>query len=113
MADPDETTLLKALTHPARLAILDALRAGEACVCHLEAMLGLRQAYVSQQLMVLREAGLVTDRRVGLNSFYAVTDARVYRLLKIARQMAGTTGRRTPVPAADCPCPKCSSRAAA
>ena len=54
----NEITLLKALSHPARLAILEALRQGEACVCHLEALFGWRQAYLSQQLMVLRAAGL-------------------------------------------------------
>jgi len=114
MAIRDETTLFKALMHPARLAILDELRKGEACVCHLEAVLGQRQAYVSQHLMVLREAGLVSDRREGLNSYYAVTDARVFRLVKTARQMAGTAGRhRTPAQAAACPCPKCSAPLAA
>ena len=49
---------LKVLTHPARLAILNILRDGEHCVCHMEAHLGYRQAYISQQLMVLREAGI-------------------------------------------------------
>ncbi|MEW6406696.1 MAG: permease [Chloroflexota bacterium] len=45
------------LMHPARLGILDLLREGEACVCHMEAVFGYRQAYISQQLMVLRDAG--------------------------------------------------------
>ena len=49
---------LKALAHPVRLQILDMLRADdEVCVCHMEAAFGKRQAYISQQLMVLREAG--------------------------------------------------------
>jgi ArsR family transcriptional regulator len=69
---------------PARLAILDVLREGEACVCHLEAALGFRQAYISQQLMVLREAGLVQDRREGLNVFYQVTEPRVRAVMEAA-----------------------------
>ena len=47
---------LKAMAHPARLQILDMLRHGEICVCHIERALNKRQAYVSQQLMVLRDA---------------------------------------------------------
>ncbi len=60
-----QVKIYKALAHPTRLAILDLLRDGEHCVCHLEAFLGLRQAYISQQLLILREAGLVQDRRDG------------------------------------------------
>ena len=64
----------KALAHPVRLQILDMLRSGEACVCHMETALGKRQAYISQQLMVLRDAGLVDARRDGLQVFYRLTD---------------------------------------
>ncbi|HTX78948.1 MAG TPA: metalloregulator ArsR/SmtB family transcription factor, partial [Longilinea sp.] len=65
-----ESQLFKLLTHPARLAILDILRDGEHCVCHMEAYLGYRQAYLSQQLAILREGGLLQDRREGWNIFY-------------------------------------------
>lgn len=65
-----ESQLLKALAHPTRIAILEILRAGEQCVCHIEAILGLRQAYISQQLMVLRRAGIITNRREGWNQYY-------------------------------------------
>jgi ArsR family transcriptional regulator len=57
-----QAALLKALAHPVRLQILDILRDGEQCVCHIEAVLGLRQAYILQQLMLLRKAGLLADR---------------------------------------------------
>ena len=59
--DYDEATIrLKAMAHPVRLQILDMLRGGdEVCVCHMEAALRRRQAYISQQLMVLRDANLV------------------------------------------------------
>ena len=45
-----QVQIFKVLTHPARLAILEILRDGEHCVCHMEAYLGFRQAYISQQL---------------------------------------------------------------
>ncbi|BCY18220.1 transcriptional regulator [Leptolinea sp. HRD-7] len=83
-------TLFKAISHPARLAILEELRKGEFCVCHLEALLGFRQAYVSQQLAVLRDAGLIIDRREGWNVYYRVVDPRVYELFDIAYAITGT-----------------------
>ena len=105
--------LFKALTHPARLEILDELRGGEQCVCHLEAHLGYRQAYISQQLAVLREAGLIEDRREGWNIFYRVVEPGVFELMDHARSLTGETdaqpARRRKV---DCPCPKCSPSAA-
>ena len=72
---------MKTLSHPTRLAVLEILRDGEQCVCHMEAMLGLRQASISQQLMVLREAGLVSVRRDGLNMYYRVTRPQVFAVL--------------------------------
>jgi DNA-binding transcriptional ArsR family regulator len=58
----ESARLFKTLMHPARLEILETLRDGEHCVCHMEAALGYRQAYISQHLSVLREASLVHDR---------------------------------------------------
>ncbi len=100
--------LFKLLSHPARLAILDILRDGEHCVCHMEAHLGLRQAYLSQQLAVLREAGLILDRREGWNIFYRVADPRIYAMLD---SLLAITGQE-PAPSArevDCPCPHCTA----
>jgi DNA-binding transcriptional ArsR family regulator len=64
-----ESDFLKTIAHATCLAILDILRDGEQCVCHMEAMLNLRQAYISQQLMVLKQAGLLEARRDGLNLY--------------------------------------------
>ena len=103
--------LFKLLSHPSRLAILQVLRGGEECVCHLEATLGLRQAYISQQLMVLRQVGLVTDRREGWNVFYRVVKPEVYTLLDAALATVRPEGASVLVmrkaKAAACPCPKC------
>jgi DNA-binding transcriptional ArsR family regulator len=104
----------KALGHPARLAILDALRNGEQCVCHLERGLGMRQAYLSQQLAVLKEAGLVQDRRVGWNMYYRVIRPEVFDLIQRAGfpasrpEKISVRPRRARALKADCPCPKCS-----
>lgn len=104
-----QAQLLKVLTHPTRIAILNILRDGEHCVCHLEAYLGYRQAYISQQLMVLREAGLIQDRRDGWNVFYRVTEPRIFAVLTAVEQMvAPKDGAALKRPAVVCPCPKCN-----
>jgi ArsR family transcriptional regulator len=113
---------LKALGHPTRLAILEILRKGEACVCHMQAMLRLRQAYISQQLMLLRQAGLVEVRKDGLNVFYRVTDPSVFAIIDLAwatlsRQTQGhgqaiSPPRLPELDPATCPCPECSQRVA-
>lgn len=109
-ADQTSIALFRALMHPTRLAILDLLRQGEQCVCHLEAYLGKRQAYISQQLMVLREAGLVVDERDGLNVYYRVRDPRLFILIDTARAMQGIdlATQHPTLPADACPCPKCT-----
>ena len=84
-AAPAET--LKAIAHPTRLAVLEILRDGEQCVCHMEATLGLRQASISQQLMVLREAGLVDVRREGLNILYCISNPKIIQACDLMRQV--------------------------
>ncbi len=103
------------LGQPARLRILLALGYREACVCHLEAWLGYRQAYISQQLMLLRDAGLVTNQRAGKHIFYALAvDAQhLANLIQAATRMAGYPEREPLItaPAAlfpNCPCPHCN-----
>jgi ArsR family transcriptional regulator len=98
----EASELFHLLSHPARLKILDELRRDPACVCHLEAVTGRPQAYVSQQLRVLREAGIVTSRRDGLFVIYSVADQQVEELLG---EMLGPPGERS-VPDA-CSCPRC------
>ncbi len=57
---PDEklSRIFRAISTPARFQILTAIGNGEACVCHLKALLDLRQAYISQQLMEMRDADI-------------------------------------------------------
>lgn len=110
-----QAKLFKILMHPARLAILDVLRNGEECVCHMEAGLGLRQAYISQQLMVLREAGLILDRRDGWNIFYRVIKPEIYAIIDAAHEFTGMDpGRKLKPRDQDefdlCTCPRCRTR---
>lgn len=108
----------KVLMHPTRLAILDVLRDGEQCVCHMEAMLGLRQAHISQHLMVLRDAGLVTDRRDGWNIYYRVCKPEIYPVIDAMDALGGAASGEQARQAKSnlttlakkhaCPCPKCN-----
>ena len=110
---------LKALAHPVRLRILDILREEEQCVCHITAVLGLRQPYVSQQLAILRAAGLVSARKEGLNIYYRVEDERVLALMDLVRNLVrdrvekagGIFALPPPIgPPPSCSCPKCRAR---
>src|ERR1035437_3082904 len=66
----------QALSDPTRLELLVRLRKGERCVCELMDTLDAAQSRLSFHLKVLREAGLVTDRRDGRWVYYTLnTDA--------------------------------------
>jgi len=114
----DQAQSFKVLMHPTRLAILDILREGEQCVCHMEAYLGLRQAYISQHLMVLRDAGWVTDRREGWNIFYRVSKPEIYQVMDAMNAFSVVVGgaqagdirpnAKPPANQRTCPCPKCN-----
>lgn len=62
--------IFKALSNPIRLRILDILLTGEKCVCEIIKVLGLEQSHVSKNLTILKEAGLIEDRKEGLKVFY-------------------------------------------
>lgn len=107
--------IMKALGHPVRLQILEELGQDEACVCHLEHVLDQRQAYISQQLTRLRDAGLVNDRREGMNVFYSLANPSISPLLEEARRMLESFGDEPydfhlSKIGSPCPCPKCQER---
>ncbi len=110
----EAVNLLKAMAHPVRLRILDLLRRDAECVCHLEAALDRPQPYVSQQLRVLREGGLIVAERRGPNVFYSLADARVRAVLDLLlgppeEDPAMLWAKLT----ISCSCPKCESERAA
>jgi DNA-binding transcriptional ArsR family regulator len=111
---PEEqiSKLLSLIGQPARIQILLILGAQEACVCHLEAVLGMRQASISQHLMALRKAGLVTTHRDGRNIFYHLTRPEVVDVLQQVSQLIGNDPEElrslTIRPVPNCPCPQCN-----
>ena len=77
----------KALSHPLRIRILDALRNGEVTVGDLTARLEVEQSTLSQQLAVLRNRDFIVPRKNASNVFYSVSDPAIFRLLDVAREI--------------------------
>ncbi len=99
--------LMKVLSHPVRLHILDLTRRDAECVCHLETVLHRPQPYISQQLAILRSEGLVSDRKDGQNVYYRVTDSEITSLLAILLGPVPANGLESR-PLSGCPCPQCT-----
>jgi len=103
---------LSVIASPQRIAILLAIGNGEACVCHLETVLGWRQAYISQHLMSLRKADILQDRREGRYVFYKLKNVALLNLLIKIASLSGLSPetisalintRNYP----SCKCPQC------
>ena len=77
----------KALAHPLRIRILDALRGAETGVNDLGARLNVEQSNLSQQLAVLRNRNIVVGRKEGNNVFYSVRDREIFHLLDVAKKI--------------------------
>lgn len=75
----------KTLGHPARIRVLELLSEREMAVSELLPELALEASNLSQQLAVLRRAGLVTARREGSQVYYTLTSPQVAELLTVAR----------------------------
>ena len=82
-----------ALSDETRLAVLEMLRDGERCVCDLQAELDAAQSRLSFHLKVLKDAGLVTDRKVGRWSYYAVNAERFAEVEAVVAGFANAAAR--------------------
>ncbi len=104
---------LQVISPSPRLAILIAIGRKEACVCHLESILGWRQAYISQHLMALRKAEILQDRRAGRYVYYRVKDEAILSLVRDAAALSGLDPQNVdlcanPDPGPACECPHCT-----
>lgn len=79
--------LFRALAHAPRVRILEVLTEGERSVGELQPLIGIELSHLSQQLGVLRRAGVVTTRREGSSVFYSLKDPLVAELLEVAKQL--------------------------
>ncbi len=62
--------VLKAMAHPSRLKIMDALAKGERCVCELQEVVGSDLSTVSRHLALMKGAGILSARKKGVNVYY-------------------------------------------
>jgi DNA-binding transcriptional ArsR family regulator len=88
MADQNRTELyarqaeiVKALAHPVRLAVVDFLKGGEQCVCHIAGHVGSEQSNLSNHLSVMSAAGVLSQRKEGLNVYYRLRCPCVYEFV--------------------------------
>ena len=69
----DKAKVFKALGHPGRLAIVEALCEGELCVCDIVPVVGRDISTVSKHLSILKEAGILKDSKRGTNVYYSLS----------------------------------------
>lgn len=80
--------IIRALSHPIRIAIVDALRDGEVCVCELAGIVGAERSNVSRHLSVMLKSGLLATRKDGLQVFYSLRTPCVLNFLSCATRAA-------------------------
>ena len=73
----DTAKILKAISDPKRLRIVDMLSCGELCACKILEAFHITQPTLSHDMKVLIEAGIVKDRREGKNIYYSLNKERL------------------------------------
>ena len=100
--------LLTSIGNPVRVRILLAIGSNEVCVCHLESLLGLRQAYISQQLMLFRKQQVITSRREGKYVYYQLAKPEILEIIRSVGEIVGVAEDALLVhEPSNCECPKC------
>ena len=83
----DMAKMLKAISDPKRLRIVDMLSCGELCACKILEAFRITQPTLSHDMKVLMEAGLVNDRREGKNIFYSLHREHLALLMDTLHQI--------------------------
>jgi len=73
--------IFKALSDPIRLEIINLLRKKEWCVCELNSYLNIIQPLISRHLKILKDCGIVSDRKEGNRRIYSITDRRIFKVI--------------------------------
>ena len=79
--------IIKALSHPARLEIIDRLEENGCNVSKIQKNLGLPQSTISQHLKILRNAGIIKSRREGTKVCYEIEIKEVRRIIRILENL--------------------------
>ena len=86
--------IMKALAHPVRVLIVDALTGGEKCVCELNRLADVDQSGFSRHLATLKRAGIVSDRRDGMKVFYRLETPCILKAFDCAVEVVRSHMRR-------------------
>jgi len=81
-----EVEIFKALADPTRLKILECIKDGEKCICEVIPYTSKSQPNVSLHLKVLKQAGLVNERKDGTKIILSIADKNVFRLVDLANK---------------------------
>ena len=73
--------IFKALSDPVRLDILEFLRGGEKCVCEIIPHAKLIQPVISRHLKILKDCGILRDRKEGNRRLYSITDQHIFGII--------------------------------
>ena len=79
--------ILKALAHSSRIYIVDKLAEKPYCVCELTEMIGADTSTVSKHLSVLKNAGIITDRKQGTSVYYSLEAPCLLRFISCVEQV--------------------------
>ena len=83
----DTAKMLKAISDPKRLRIVDMLSCGELCACKILEAFHITQPTLSHDMKLLVEAGLVNDRREGKNIYYSVNTEALQGLQNVLKRL--------------------------
>jgi ArsR family transcriptional regulator len=88
--------VLRLLADPVRAAILGALAREQLCVCHLQHLLGAKQALVSHHLRALREAGVVESHPAGRFTYYRLAPGAFDEIARAVADLAAASSASLP-----------------
>jgi ArsR family transcriptional regulator len=83
----DEVNVFKALADPTRLKILECIEKGERCICEIIPYTGKSQPCVSQHLKVMKNAGVIDERKDGTKIMIKASNDDIFKIIKQVKKM--------------------------
>lgn len=83
----NELDVFKALSDPTRLKILESVQNGEKCICEIVPVTGKSQPNVSQHLKVLKNAGLIHERKDGTNILIKAAHKDIFKIVNMVKRI--------------------------
>ncbi|MCK4348177.1 MAG: winged helix-turn-helix transcriptional regulator [Thermoplasmatales archaeon] len=83
----NELDVFKALSDPTRLKILEFVQNGEKCICEIVPVTGKSQPNVSQHLKVLKNAGLIHERKDGTNILIKAAHKDIFKIVNMVKRI--------------------------